>query len=244
MDANLSDQIENSHFRRSRLLRQYDMCESEATSPRSAISVYKLTPRKHIYYVLSLYPDALRRVRAEHDQKFGGVSKAAEMLCSDPTLVNDLPYTLAVIMESLRLFPPIGGSYRSGRVGQPLCCVHLKADGRDWPTYPFACFINDYAIMHHEDVFKDHELFIPERYLTKGPSDPYFVSPNAWRAFEKGPRDCIGKAMALIQIKIIIILTLSSFDFREMYADDTPLVNGHKMYQTLHVTAKPSQGCL
>ena len=42
------------------------------------------------------------------------IEDAARQLTDDPTLLNKLPYTLAVLKESLRLWPPIGGSYRKG----------------------------------------------------------------------------------------------------------------------------------
>ena len=96
--------------------------------------------------------------------------------------------------------------------------------------------------MRRDDVFRDPERFYPERHLVADPADPYFVRRNAWRAFEKGPRNCIGEPMALIQLKVIMVLTLRRYDFLESYPAGTPTVNGEKMYQTLHVTAKPSLG--
>lgn len=59
---------------------------------------------------------------------------------------------------------------------------------------------------------------------------------DAWRPFEKGPRACLGQSLALLQLKIILVLTLRTFDFETVYED------GSFMYQVLDVTAKPSQG--
>jgi cytochrome P450 len=153
------------------------------------------------------------------------------MLREDPNLVNSLPYTLAVIKEALRLWPPTGVSLRRGQVGQ-----HLEHGGRSWPTYPFAVLVNNCATHRREDLFRDAERFMPERHLVTDPTDPYFVRADAWRPFERGPRACLGQTLALVQLKIVLALTLRQFDFEIVYE------NGTYMYQTLDVTAKPSQG--
>lgn len=51
----------------------------------------------YIYYLLDLHPEELKRVREEHDAVFGDVSSTAENIRNDPKLLNDLPYTTAVI---------------------------------------------------------------------------------------------------------------------------------------------------
>ncbi|KAJ9200740.1 hypothetical protein DTO164E3_3890 [Paecilomyces variotii] len=186
----------------------------------------------YTYAALGKSPHILKRVREEHEALFGkDPSRAAVMLRTDPALVNNLHYTLAIIKEALRLWPPTGVSLRSGQPGQT-----LKADGREWPTYPFAVLVNNCATMRREDLFKDSEKFYPERHLVTDPTDPYFVPKDAWRPFEKGPRTCLGQTLALIQLKIILVMTLRTFDFETVYE------NGTYMYQTLDVTAKPSQG--
>lgn len=49
-------------------------------------------------------PDALRKLREEHDEVFGTDTKRApEMLRESPHLLSSLPYTTGVIKETLRL---------------------------------------------------------------------------------------------------------------------------------------------
>ncbi|KAL2280938.1 hypothetical protein FJTKL_12243 [Diaporthe vaccinii] len=51
-------------------------------------------------------PSCLEKVRAEHDAVLGPeVNKAAEILTASPHLLQSLPYTLAVIKETLRIYP-------------------------------------------------------------------------------------------------------------------------------------------
>ncbi|PKX89031.1 cytochrome P450 [Aspergillus novofumigatus IBT 16806] len=186
----------------------------------------------YTYAALSKHPQVLHTLREEHTTLFGSdPSAAANLLRNDPSLVNNLPYTLAVIKEALRLWPPTGVSLRRGQPEQT-----LLAEGKEWPTYPFAVLVNNCATMRREDLFKDAESFYPERHLVTAPSDPYFVPANAWRPFEKGPRMCLGQTLALMQLKIALVMTVRMFDFEIVYEEGT------FMYQVLDVTAKPSLG--
>jgi cytochrome P450 len=50
-----------------------------------------------IYHMLNLHPAALAKVRKEHDGVFGTSSSTATAIKGSPRLLNDLPYTTAVI---------------------------------------------------------------------------------------------------------------------------------------------------
>lgn len=53
---------------------------------------------RYIYYILSVNPSALSRIHAEHDEVFGSdLAEAASAVIQNPYLLNQLPYTLAVI---------------------------------------------------------------------------------------------------------------------------------------------------
>lgn len=51
----------------------------------------------YVYNLLDDHPEALRRVRQEHDDMFGPSKNAAEAIKAKPQLLNELPYTTAVI---------------------------------------------------------------------------------------------------------------------------------------------------
>lgn len=188
---------------------------------------------QYIYAALINHPEALHKLRMEHDHVFGKEpAAAAQLLREDPSLLNSIPYTLAVVKEVLRLWPPTGLSPREGNPNQTIA----TPDGNFYPTYPFVVMINNFAIMHREELFKDADRFYPERHLVTDPEDPYFVPRNSWRPFEKGVRTCLGQTLALMQLKITIVLTIRSFDFELAYED------GRFMYQLLDLTAKPSEG--
>ncbi len=56
--------------------------------------------------LLWAFPEALRKLRAEHDQVFDkGFDETLQILQDDPGRLNSLPYTTAVIQETLRMYP-------------------------------------------------------------------------------------------------------------------------------------------
>jgi cytochrome P450 len=54
-----------------------------------------------IYNMLNFHPEALAKVREEHDRVIGPASSAAETIKNNPQLLNELPYTTAVIKGTL-----------------------------------------------------------------------------------------------------------------------------------------------
>lgn len=62
-----------------------------------------------IYYHLSQQPEVLQQLGEEHDKVFGGkesIGREAAQIAKDPAILNELKYTLAVMREALRLYPP------------------------------------------------------------------------------------------------------------------------------------------
>lgn len=83
----------------------------------------------YIAYMLYKYPEALQKVRQEYDEVFGtDVTQTAEAIKKDPYLLNKLPYSVAIIKEILRLFPP-ASTVRNGVPG-----FFLQYDGKHYPT--------------------------------------------------------------------------------------------------------------
>lgn len=164
------------------------------------------------YHLLAKYPEALAKVRAEHTRVFG-IGDAAPLLVSTPSLLSKLTYTLAVIKESLRLYPTVA----AWREGQPDFAI-VTEKGQSLPTEH--CMVwGDHYGTHYNPLYWDRpEEFLPERFLV-AEEDPLHPPKNGWRAFERGPRNCIGQELALTEIKVMLALTVREIDFADHYEE-------------------------
>ncbi|CAK4031373.1 sterigmatocystin biosynthesis P450 monooxygenase stcS [Lecanosticta acicola] len=208
----------------------------------------------YAFYYLSQHPDILARIRREHDEVFGpDPDQVADKLRKEPHLLNKLDYTLAVTKEVLRIQPP-ASSIRAGLPGEFL---HNPETGERYPTENFMLFLLDTGLHRHAKYFPDPHTFNPERFLPG--SEIYNRQTHAaWIAFSKGPRNCIGQELALMETKVILAMILRRFDFVAAYEEVGELAGdgsgypslrkgvlrqfGERAYQVQRGTAKPSEG--
>jgi cytochrome P450 len=167
----------------------------------------------YAYYLLSQYPDTLLKLRQEHNEVFGPYSDAAAMLKQKPALLNQCQYTLAVIKETLRMFP-LASTERSGRSGAFI----TDHQGNLCPTENLMVIIVNRAVHMNPRAWVQPNTFIPERWLV-GPKHELYVNTNsgAFRPFGQGPRDCIGQTLVNNELQIILVLTARSFNITPAY---------------------------
>jgi cytochrome P450 len=188
------------------------------------------------YLVLSRHPVVLSRVRAEHDKVFGfdfSLDNITRTITDDSTILNQLPYTLAVIKEVLRVFPP-AGSMRNGRFDLFL----IDEQGQRYPTEGCQIWTLSLAMHHNSEVFVQPEDFIPDRWLV-GPDDPLYPKKASWRPFEGGTRACIGQTLAQLELKVALVMTARMSDITPAYEGWDKLhprkgiktVDGNRAYQ-------------
>ncbi|KAJ4292034.1 hypothetical protein N0V90_009933 [Kalmusia sp. IMI 367209] len=191
---------------------------------------------------LATHPDYLARIRAEHDAVFGTDTSTAHIMSvveQEPERLNQLPYTLAVIKETLRLYPPVSGI----RMGAS--SVTLPDDsGKLFPTDGIKIWTNHTAMHQNEKYWPEPERFIPDRFLAKE-GDHLYPVKGAWRPFEHGSRNCIGQALALIELKLVLVMTMREFDFEPGYSKEDGEVFGSKAWITGNqgVGGTPSKEC-
>lgn len=185
------------------------------------------------YHLLAQHPEILTKVRNEHTDVFGAdTNSAASLLSTNPVLLNQLPYTLAVIKESLRIYPTVAAL----RDGQPDFFISTK-DGHTLPTNQCVVWGDHYGTHHNPHHWQRPEEFLPDRFLVPEGHELY-PPKNAWRPFERGPRNCVGQELALTEIKVMLALTIRDFDFADGYQDHDALkgnpkgwnVNGQRAY--------------
>ncbi|KAI0387352.1 cytochrome P450 [Hypomontagnella monticulosa] len=183
----------------------------------------------YIYYLLHKHPDKAAKLYEEHDEVLGtDPAAAADLIKADPTLLNKMPYTIAILRETLRLFPPVGGSIRESPPGHFL--THPKTGVR-YPTHGFMMHSSGATLMRDPLYWKDADSFIPERFMVRDENDPLYPPKNAWRPFEMGPRNCIGQELVSVEVRLILALTAREFDFEDAYPEDAPSWMGDKAYQ-------------
>lgn len=187
------------------------------------------TALAYVYYLLKKYPDKAAKLRAEHDKILGpDTAAAAGLVRADPTLLNQMPYTIAVLRETLRLFPPVGGSIRQSPPGHFL--THPETGVR-YPTYGFMLHSSVTTLQRDPEYWIDADSFIPERFMMRDESDPLYPVKNTWRPFEMGPRNCIGQELVSLEIRLILALTVREFEVEGAYPEDAPSWMGDKAYQ-------------
>ncbi|RAH42519.1 cytochrome P450 [Aspergillus brunneoviolaceus CBS 621.78] len=224
------------------------------------------TTLSNIYHLLSKHPEALAKVIEEHDQVLGKDTAAIGQLIRDqPSIINKLPYTTAVIRETLRLYPASG----SLRMAPKDTTFH--PDKAPAVTVPKGSLIwvGIHTIHHDAEFFPCPDEFHPERFMTAktitladGRTEAVTAGWNghappadAYRPFEKGPRMCIGSEMAMIEIRVVLAMTLRRFRFESAYAeyrrrhpDEVEAAGGRteafgdEAYQVFSSTAKPKSG--
>lgn len=91
-----------------------------------------------------------------------------------------MPYTSAVIKETLRLYPPAA----TARVGAPDGFLTDQATGKVYPTEGMMLWSTHFATHRMAEYWARPDEFLPERWLTRDEADPLHPRKNAWRPFE------------------------------------------------------------
>lgn len=160
-------------------------------------------------------PDSLAKVRAEHDEVLGpDPDQAADILSESPHLLSSLRYTHAVIKETLRLYQ-LASTMRGG---EPGFYLSDPTTGRQYPTEGFLVWDGAAGMQHDPSLWPQVDKFVPDRWLVPA-EHPLHPIKDTWRAFARGPRDCIGQEVALVEIKLVAALIIRKFDVEEAWDD-------------------------
>jgi fatty acid omega-hydroxylase len=69
-----------------------------------------------------------------------------------------------------------------------------------------------YAMNRNPDIWPDPLSFKPERWLDDNGEPLKEVSPYKFVTFNAGPRMCLGKNLAYMEIKVVLSMLLNKFD--------------------------------
>ncbi|NMF66261.1 cytochrome P450 [Brasilonema octagenarum UFV-E1] len=116
----------------------------------------------------------------------------------NPIDIARLPYLSAVCNETLRIYPV--GFLTFGRVAQEP--VEILGHHLESGKVVFGCI---YLLHHREDLYPQPKQFKPERFLQRQ------YSPYEFMPFGGGARRCIGEALAVFEMKLVLATIVSRY---------------------------------
>ena len=135
-------------------------------------------------YLLSQHPSAEEQLHAEVDA-----------LGDAPATPDRLPYCRAVIEESMRLYPPAWSIAREATEDVTIAGHPIRRGTQVW--------MSQWCLHRDARSYADPLSFRPERWID-GPAPP----DGAYLPFGAGPRACIGKRFAQLEM-VLVLATLA-----------------------------------
>ena len=145
------------------------------------------------WYLLSKNPDCQRRVKAEVDEVLGDRTPTIED-------VPKLQYIQNVLLEALRLYPPIFVLMRNAREDDEIGGYHIPA-GENVVLCP-------YMTHRHPDFWENPEGFDPDRFT---PERVEGLHRMAYFPFSGGPRKCIGNDFAMLEMPLVVAMVAQRY---------------------------------
>ena len=147
------------------------------------------------FMLLSAHPQARARLEEELAEVLGGRVPGAGDVCA-------LPWTTAVLLEAMRLYPPLWTIERDALGDDVIDGVCIPA-GSLMITSPF-------LVHHNPAVWHSPETFDPERFL---PGQAPGIHPCAFLAFGAGERGCMGRGFAMSAATIALAALAQRYRF-------------------------------
>ncbi|KAI8551131.1 hypothetical protein RHMOL_Rhmol06G0161600 [Rhododendron molle] len=154
------------------------------------------------FRMLAHHPNCFSLLLQEHADILSN-KRAGEYLTMEDT--KKMKYTWQVVRESIRLFPPIFGSFRKA-------ISDIEYEGFIIPK-GWKVLWTTYATHYNEDYFPDHMAFDPSRF--EEPIQPYVFLP-----FGGGPRMCAGYQLAKLNILIFVHFVVTHYNWSHQYLDE------------------------
>jgi cytochrome P450 len=175
------------------------------------------------WYLLAKHPEVEHKLVAELREALQGRTPTV----SD---IYNLPYTIMVIQEVLRLYPPL---WFFGRAAVEACKIggyDLPAGGHIW--------ISPWVLHHDARYYKDPYKFLPERWSQKSTQDQdidtTIVSSRTYRSFYptdltflpfgSGQRQCIGSNFALMNLTLLLATMVPHLKFELTVGQPEPKI--------------------
>ncbi|KAJ5971237.1 uncharacterized protein N7479_001155 [Penicillium vulpinum] len=169
-----------------------------------------------------IYPEQLAKLRAEVEPLLVGQDTL------DPKDVGEAKHLNGIIHEVLRLHPPIPSGFPRLTPKEGIVINGTYITGGTTVTVPL------WAMGRSEQVYESPLEFIPERWYSR----PEMIKhKHTFAAFGLGPYGCIGRALALMEMRNVICHIVSRFESIEMAPgeDGSSLMNMSKDHFTMGI---------
>jgi cytochrome P450 len=141
--------------------------------------------------LLSQHPEVRAKLQTELEASLEGRLPTVDDL-------PRLPYTDAIIKETLRLYPPVVGILREALIPVELEGLTMQPGEIVWLT--------PYIIQRDGRYFDRPEQFWPERFGPDGSGQPLErrIPRYAYYPFGGGPRICLGNGFAMLEARLLL----------------------------------------
>ncbi|XP_057767465.1 cytochrome P450 94B3-like [Salvia miltiorrhiza] len=154
-----------------------------------------------LFWLLTWHRDAERRAVEEIGDGYGG-SCGRELGFDD---LKEMNFVKACLCETMRLYPPVVWDSKHAARDDVLPDGTPVFRGNRVTYFP-------YGMGRMEALWgKDRLRFRPDRWLDDAGAVK-MVSPYKFPVFQAGPRVCLGKEMAFIQMKYVVASVLARFE--------------------------------
>ncbi|KAL9232667.1 hypothetical protein vseg_007749 [Gypsophila vaccaria] len=203
IESNSNDLTDNCNFLRDVVI-SFILAGRDTTS--SGLSWF--------FWLLSNNTDVLEKIRAEvRDVRTRAGKQVGDTFDFDE--LRDMNYLHGALSETLRLYPPVPVDTRTSLEDDIL--PDGTKIGKDWfITY------NTFAMGRMESIWgEDCSQFRPERWIDEnGVYKP--ENPFRFPVFHAGPRICLGKELAYIQMKSIAACVVEQFEVDVLTKEKCP----------------------
>uniref|UniRef100_A0A3B6U318 Cytochrome P450 n=1 Tax=Triticum aestivum TaxID=4565 RepID=A0A3B6U318_WHEAT len=161
-----------------------------------------------IFYNLAQNPNIVSIIRNELSPVASHkvVAGVGTMVIFEPDETRSLSYLSSALYETLRLYPPAPTELKTVVADDTMPSGHEVHAGD-------AIFISLHSMGRMEGIWgKDCLDYNPDRWLLKDGNGLRYVPPHKFLAFNSGPRMCLGKEIAVMQMMIVVASTLWNFD--------------------------------
>lgn len=154
-----------------------------------------VTSNTNLLLLLSQHPDVLEKVCQEQ------ADLTPEQQVFTLENLKKMPYLDAVIHESMRCIPPIGGMFR-------IMTQDTEFGGYRIPK-GWVIILNPGRTHRDESVWTNPDRFEPERWIRGEHKQQAF----SHIPFGGGPRLCLGQNFAMVEMRIILSLLLRYYEW-------------------------------